>query len=494
MALGPGSNLGDFVIQSVAGRGGMGVVYRARQKHPDRIVALKVISAELAEDSQFRTRFQAEAAIAAQIEHPNVIPVYAVGEVDGTLFIAMRFVDGMDLRALLAEEGRLEPERTASIIDQVAQALDAAHAHGLVHRDVKPANILVASSGGREHTYLSDFGLTRRITGSTALTRTGAFLGTIDYVAPEQARGERVDGRADVYSLGCVLFQCLTGTVPFPVDNELGKLYAHSSQPAPSVLDRKPDLPVAFDAVVSRAMSKSPDERYQSAGDLGRATVAASSGGPISLAERTVAVGAAAPQTAGSDPAPPDTGLGPGGATTRAWPGAAKLPAPRRRRLILAGAAVAALVAAIAIVAALGGGSSPPAVSTLSLTPVQSQDVPPIPNRRPLQTVSLKARAGYEYRLALDTINAPSGSSARTQLPLYLTLKARRGSQPFVTVERLKLPSSWRWTKSSLIASFTLDPNPDGSGQVGLSWFVIAGDKNDVTHYLTVAPQGIFID
>jgi hypothetical protein len=201
-------------------------------------------------------------------------------------------------------------------------------------------------------------------------------------------------------------------------------------------------------------------------------------------------VGAAAPRSADSDPAPPDTEPVPGGPTARA----AKIPATRRR-LLLVGAAVAGLVAAGVIVALLaGGGSSPPAVSTLSLTPVQSQDVPAIPNRRPLQTVSVKAPAGYEYRLALDTVNAPRGSTARTQLPLYLTLMARRGSQAFVTVQRLKLPSKWRWTKSSLIASFTLDPEPDGSGQVGLSWFVMGGDKNDVTHYLTVAPQGIFID
>ncbi len=293
--MGPGSDLGEFVIEAVAGRGGMGVVYRARQKTPARIVALKVISTALAEDAQFRVRFQSEAAIAAQIEHPNVIPVYAVGDADGTLFIAMRFVDGLDLRALLASEPKLEPARAASIVDQVAQALDAAHAHGLVHRDVKPANILVATTGAREHVYLTDFGVSRRIAGTSALTGTGAFIGTIDYVAPEQARGEHVDARSDVYSLGCVLFQVLTGTVPFQVDNDLAKLYAHGSQPAPSVLERDPSLPPAFEAVLLRAMSKRPEDRYQSAGDLGRAAVAASSGAAVATSERTVAVGDAAP-------------------------------------------------------------------------------------------------------------------------------------------------------------------------------------------------------
>jgi serine/threonine protein kinase len=290
--MGPGTVLGEFVIESIAGRGGMGVVYRARQKNPDRIVALKVVSDALADDPQFRARFQGEAAIAARIEHPNVIPVYAVGEASGTLFIAMRFVDGMDLRALLTHEPRLEPSRATAIVDQVAQALDAAHAHGLVHRDVKPANILIVSGGGREHAYLTDFGVSRAVTGTHGLTGTGAFIGTVDYVAPEQARGERVDARADVYSLGCVLFQALTGTVPFPVDNDLAKLYAHSSQQPPAARERNPDLSPAFDAVLLRAMAKDPDDRYPSAGDLGRAAVAAGAGAAVSGSERTVAVGA----------------------------------------------------------------------------------------------------------------------------------------------------------------------------------------------------------
>jgi tRNA A-37 threonylcarbamoyl transferase component Bud32 len=498
--MGPGTDLGEFVIEAVAGRGGMGVVYRARQKTPARIVALKVISAELAEDRQFRTRFQSEAAIAAQIEHPNVIPVYAVGEANGTLFIAMRFVDGLDLRALLAKEPRLEPARAASIVDHVAQALDAAHAHGLVHRDVKPANILVATSGAREHVYLTDFGVSRRIAGTSALTGTGAFIGTIDYVAPEQARGEHVDARSDVYSLGCVLFQALTGTVPFPVDNDLAKLYAHGSQPTPSVLERNPSLPPAFEAVLLRAMAKRPEDRYQSAGDLGRAAVAAGSGAAVAMSERTVAVGPAAPAgtpppgaaPAGTPPpgaAPDGTSTPPGGATP------APAPAPRRRRLLLAGAGLAAVVAAIVIVVVLAtGGSGSSTVSTLSLTPVASQYVPAIPHRRLVQQVALKAAAGYEYRLSLETEDAPPGSTARTRLPLYMTLMARRGSMPFVTVQRLKLPSIWPWTKSSIVASFTLDPNPDGSGQVGLSWYALAGDKTDVTHYLDVGPQGIRLD
>ena len=482
--IGPGSELGGFAIESIAGRGGMGVVYRARQRLPDRVVALKVISAEYAEDPQFRTRFEREAAIAAQIEHPNVIPVHAVGEADGTLFIAMRFVDGVDLRKVLAQEGRLEPTRAAAIVDQVAQALDSAHARGLVHRDVKPANILVSSSGGREHVYLSDFGLARHVVGSHGLTGTGAFIGTIDYVAPEQARGDPVDARADIYSLGCVLFQALTGTVPFPADNDLAKLFAHGSQAPPSALERNPTLPVEFEDVLKRAMAKDPNDRQASAGDLGRAAIAAAAGTAPTAPERTVATGAAAP---GQTPPPvPQAPSGPAGARPPS-------PAPRTRKRVWAGAGVAALVIAAVLAIVLSGGSSTPATSTQSLTPVQSQDVPQITHRRPLQTVAADAPGGYSYRVMLDTTDAPANSPSGTKLPLYMTLLARRGSGPFVTVQRLKLPDAWKWTNSSTIASFTLDPQQDGSGQIGLSWFVKAGDQNDVTHYLGVGPQGIQI-
>jgi serine/threonine protein kinase len=295
----------------------MGVVYSARQRNPERKVALKVIAPELADDPKFADRFRRESAIAAQLEHPNVIPVYAAGEQDGTLYLAMRFVHGTDLGRVIAEEGRLEPIRAARILDQVAQALDAAHSQGLVHRDVKPANILIGSVGERDHVYLTDFGLTRPAESTTGVTvtRTGFFLGTIDYVAPEQARGERIDARADVYSLGCVLFQALTATLPFADRNDLAKLYAHATEPPPRVLDRAPDVPAAFDAVLARAMAKVPDDRYPSAGDLGRAALAAASGTSVSGAERSVAAGDAAP--------PPTIGRG---------LAATKPPAPRSER------------------------------------------------------------------------------------------------------------------------------------------------------------------
>jgi hypothetical protein len=338
----PGEEIGGFVIEAIAGRGGMGIVYRAHQKRPDRVVALKVIAPELADDSDFSARFERESAIAAQIEHPNVIPVHAVGDDRGILFIAMRFVPGIDLGKLLGQVGRLEPRRAVELVDQVARALDAAHSHGLVHRDVKPANILLSNADGRDHVYLTDFGLSRHIHGSQGVTRTGTFLGTIDYVAPEQARGERVDARTDVYALGCVLFHALTGTVPFPLESDVAKLYAHGTQRPPSVCARAPEVPAAFDAVLVRAMAKAPDDRYLSAGDLGRAATAAATNVPAPRSETSVATGSAAP---------PDR-TAPGGGITRRTPRQPTALAPARperrgrRRLGVAVAAVAVVAAA----------------------------------------------------------------------------------------------------------------------------------------------------
>jgi YVTN family beta-propeller protein len=273
--LSTGSVLGDFRIDDEIGRGGMGVVYRATQVSLGRPVALKVISESLSDREGFRERFERESRLAASLDHPNIIPVYAAGEHDGVLFIAMRYVDGTDLRALLAAEGAFDPARAAGVVAQVASALDAAHERGLVHRDVKPANILVAARGGGEHTYLTDFGLTKRTASDSGLTAAGEWVGTLDYVAPEQLRGESVDGRADVYALGCVLYELLTGEVPFVRDDDIAKLWAHISDPAPSPLELAPDAPRPLAAVIERCMQKDPDDRFQTAGDMGRAALAA---------------------------------------------------------------------------------------------------------------------------------------------------------------------------------------------------------------------------
>jgi serine/threonine protein kinase len=272
-----------YRIESRVGRGGMGVVYRATDLALDRLVALKVLTEDLAKDAGFRRRFVSESKLAASLDHPNVIPIHAAGEHEGILYIAMRFVPGDDLRARLAAQGRFPPERAARIVAQVASALDAAHAHHLVHRDVKPANVLVTSE---DHVYLTDFGLSKRLVADTQATRSGMVLGTLDYIAPEQIRGETIGPFTDVYSLGCMLIHLLTGEVPFPVPTEEGKLWAHFSEPPPKPSARVPSIGTGFDAVVARAMSKRPENRYATAGDVGSAALAAVTAPPARHASR----------------------------------------------------------------------------------------------------------------------------------------------------------------------------------------------------------------
>ncbi|MGI8594191.1 MAG: protein kinase domain-containing protein [Solirubrobacteraceae bacterium] len=293
-----GSVVGGHRIEAVAGRGGMGVVYRAIHLALNRVVALKLIAPELAEDPEFRERFKRESEVAASLDHPSVVPIYTAGEDGGLLYVTMRFVDGTDLREMIARQGRLEPRVAARIISQVASALDAAHARGLVHRDVKPANVLIGGAVGTPHAYLTDFGLTKQASSKSGLTRTGMIVGTMDYIAPEQLQGGEVDARADVYALGCVLYQALTGQVPFPRDTEPARVWAHMSDPAPSRRTAAPHFPSQLDAVVARAMAKDPDDRYLSTGDFGRAAVAATEGQALSRAERSVATGEAAPSGA----------------------------------------------------------------------------------------------------------------------------------------------------------------------------------------------------
>jgi hypothetical protein len=216
--------------------------------------------------------------LAASLDHPHVVPVYAAGEHEGVLYIAMRLVDGVDLRALIRAEGRLQPERASRIAAQVAAALGAAHERGLVYRDVKPANVLVAGGEGAEHAYLTDFGLVKRSASESGLTAAGEWVGTLDYVAPEQLRGDSVDGRADLYSLGCLLFEALTGRVPFPRENELGTLWAHISDPPPDASEVAPGVPPELAAVARRAMAKLPDQRYGTADELRLALEAGSHG------------------------------------------------------------------------------------------------------------------------------------------------------------------------------------------------------------------------
>jgi serine/threonine protein kinase len=273
----PGAEIAGYRIESVIGRGGMAVVYRAEDSRLGRKVALKLLAPVLAQNQHFQQRFIRESRLAASLDHPNIVPIYEAGESDGHLFIAMRYVPGSDLKAVLAEEQRMSPARLLRLFVQIGDALDAAHLLGLVHRDVKPGNILVSSvtehSGHAhpDHVYLTDFGLTKRTSSlSGSLTEAGHFLGTVDYVSPEQIQGGPLGPATDTYALGGVLYECLTGQLPFNRDDDAAVLWAHLVEMPPPVTAARPDLPPAIDDVVSRAMAKAPEDRYDSCSDMMR--------------------------------------------------------------------------------------------------------------------------------------------------------------------------------------------------------------------------------
>ena len=263
-----GSELVGYQIEALIGRGGMGAVYRAEELALGRKVALKVIAPELAEDSRFRERFLRESRIAASLDHPHIVPIFKAGDEDDALFLAMRYVEGTDLAKLLRDGGALDPRRAIDLLEQVAEALDAAHEKGLVHRDVKPSNVLVAVAGGKEHCYLADFGLTKRTGSLSGISAPGDVVGTLEYVAPEQITGDDVEARADLYSLGCVLYECLTGQPPFPRATDVALLWAHVHEEAQRPSEVRSELPKAIDGVFGRALAKEPGRRYESAGEL----------------------------------------------------------------------------------------------------------------------------------------------------------------------------------------------------------------------------------
>lgn len=266
---GTGSLVAGYRIESRIGAGGMAVVFRARDERLGRSVALKVMAPEWTKDGEFRRRFVAESRAAARVDDPHVIPVYQAGAVDGVLFIAMRLVTGTDLRGVLRREGVLSPGRALELLSPVASALDAAHVAGLVHRDVKPGNILVDERPGRpDHVYLADFGLSKGAAAEVSLTGVGDYLGTPSYSAPEQVQGHAVDGRADQYALACVAFELLTGRAPYERDLPMAVLLAHVSQPPPSLSARRLGMPAAADWVISRALAKRPEQRYASCRDF----------------------------------------------------------------------------------------------------------------------------------------------------------------------------------------------------------------------------------
>ncbi|MEY9874701.1 serine/threonine protein kinase [Streptacidiphilus sp. MAP12-33] len=281
-----GRRVAGYLLERELGRGGMAVVYQARDLRLERTVAVKLLSPQLALDDTFRRRFEHESRVAAALDHPHIVPVYEAGEADGVLYIAMRYVHGRDLAALLDRAGPLPSAQAVRITAQVGSALDAAHAHELVHRDVKPGNILLAEGTDPEHpehVYLTDFGLTKKSLSLSGFTTVGQFVGTLDYVSPEQISGKPVDGRCDVYSLGCVVYEMLSGAPPFRRDDDFALLWAHQYDTPPALTSLRAQLPTAVDAVLARALAKTPQERYDSCLDLVSALRAAFAG-PVPVA------------------------------------------------------------------------------------------------------------------------------------------------------------------------------------------------------------------
>jgi serine/threonine protein kinase len=321
-----GSRVAGYRLEKLAGLGGMAAVYRARDDRLGRVVALKL----LAGDEVVRQRFVREARAVAAVDHPHIIPVYEAGEAEGVLFIAMRFVAGDDLRVIVGREGALRPRRAVAFISPVASALDAAHAAGLVHRDVKPANMLVDVGPGRpEHVYLSDFGVARGVLSSSGLTGAGQFLGTPDYAAPEQISGRDVDGRADQYALACVAYTLLSGSVLFRREVPMAVLYAHLSVPPPRLTAVCPELPGAVNQVLARALSKEPEDRYDSCGDFADTLREALGLEPYDPS-RPAAAGAPAAQTASRSAATAPLTVAPDSPPTKLLPGSPSLPSMAR--------------------------------------------------------------------------------------------------------------------------------------------------------------------
>lgn len=373
-----GSIFAGCRLEAVAGRGGMGVVYRARQLVLDRPVALKAIAPQLAANAAYRERFDREAHLAASIDHPNVIPVYEAGELDATLYLIMRWVEGTDLRALVKSRGRLSPARAVQLLRPIAAALAAAHRHGLIHRDVKPANVLIATGDTEEddHPYLTDFGIARRGEEGGTMTRTGVLVGTLDYTAPERIEGAKATPASDIYSFGCMLFEVVTGHLPYDRPSEMLKMHAHLNDPLPSARTEVPEVPARLDEVIAKAMAKDPAQRFGSAGELAATLGAALEDQRVAATADTVnrptelatvledrpppAIDPTAAETPAA-PTPISPALSPSPAVSPASPPASPPPPPRPRSRtpLLAGlAALLAVAIAAILIGVISSGSS----------------------------------------------------------------------------------------------------------------------------------------
>jgi serine/threonine-protein kinase len=313
--------IGDYEILDEAGVGGMGVVYKARQRSLGRLVALKVIRDEIARTQEFRGRFSREGRLAASVDHPHVVSVYDVGEDDGYLFLVMQWVDGLDLKRLLDRTGPLSPARAVAIAGQLASALDAVHAVGLVHRDVKPANVLLRQVSGNDHAYLTDFGVAKPSEGTEHLTQTGLAVGTPGYLSPEQIRGRDPTPQSDLYALGCLVFEALTGQPPFRADNEIALYWAHANDPRPLASNVAPSLGARFDDFLATALAVDPERRFTSGREFAQALAAASDRQDLVPTQPSPPAGTATvispkePSPPREPPAPPGPPPGPPSAT-----------------------------------------------------------------------------------------------------------------------------------------------------------------------------------
>ncbi len=417
----------------------MGVVYLARDERLHRQVALKVIAPHLAHDPEFRERFEAEARSAAAIEHPNAVPIYSAGNADDSLYIAMRYIEGTDLREYLAESGPLSPAQAAAVVAEVGAALDASHAAGFVHRDVKPANILLTGSPGTGTAFLTDFGLTRGLGATqTQLTGTGQWIGTLDYVAPEQVAAGRVDARTDIYSLGCVLYEMLTGSVPYTGD-EMQKLWGKANEEPPP-LDPQGHHP--FDPVVARAIARDPERRFRSAGDLGRAATAAAGGRVEAPTERSVATGVAAAGLLEAE-APRRRPL-PSRPTPYEQP-TSQMPrpaAPRRRSF----ATVAIVVCALAIAGGLVAGA-------LVLANGRGGSSTIVRKTQPAESAAATTTAAEEEPAAEEEAVEEQSSEGEEEAPEASSSSAE-GREPFYgNLYSATIPAGWVQEEDETVAS-----------------------------------------
>ena len=468
---GAGSQIAGYRLEEQVGQGGMAVVFRARDEHLGRVVALKILAPALAADEAFRQRFVRESRAAAAVDDPHIVPVFEAGEASGVLFIAMRFVPGGDVRTVMHHEGPLGPARVAAIISQVASALDAAHRAGLVHRDVKPGNMLVDAQPGRpDHVYLSDFGLSKgAMSTSVGLTGAGQFLGTVDYISPEQIEGKPVDGRADEYALACATFEMLTGAPPFRRDEAMAVMYAQLSEPPPLVTSQRPDLPPAADQVFARALAKAPAERYAScrefadalraafglaAYDSGPGVVPAAGHQPTQIAWPAAGVTAAAAGLAAAGAAMPTradipaslaAATVPGHLGTDTGNGDGPQPGGRRRRLspvTLAGiSALAVAGIATAVIFAISPGHGPVSYSKHagSPTPTVTQTAKATPSKTPRVTVTPTAAPPVTVPA---TTAPPTTAPPTTAPPTTLPTTASPTTTPSATASPTASPAS----------------------------------------------------